>query len=278
MGKLDGKVAFITGAARGQGRSHALRLAQEGADVIAVDRCADVPTVGYPMATEADLAETVRQVEALDRRIVARTADVRDTAALKAAVDEGVAELGRLDIVLANAGIASFAPVEDLTDEMWDEMIDINLTGVFKTVRAAIPHLRAHGQGGAIVLTSSTAGIKGLGNLAHYVAAKHGVVGLVKTFANEFAPDMIRVNSVHPTAVSTDMIHNRKTYGNFVPDKPEDEVTQDDVAPLFQGLNAMPVPWVETADISNAIVWLVSDDARYVTGVQLPVDAGSVIK
>jgi SDR family mycofactocin-dependent oxidoreductase len=278
MGKLDGKVVFVTGAARGQGRSHAVRLAQEGADVIAVDRCADVPTVGYPMATEDDLAETVRQVEALDRRIVSRVADVRDTAALTQAVDEGVAELGRLDIVLANAGIASFAPVEDLTDEMWDEMIAINLTGVFKTVRAAVPHIRAHGQGGSIVLTSSTAGIKGLGNLAHYVAAKHGVVGLVKTFANEFAPDMIRVNSVHPTAVSTDMIHNRKTYGNFVPDKPEDEVTQDDVAPLFQGLNAMPVPWVETADISNAILWLVSDDARYVTGVQLPVDAGSVIK
>ena len=278
MGKLDGKVVFVTGAARGQGRSHAVRLAQEGADVIAVDRCADVPTVGYPMATEDDLAETVRQVEALDRRIVSRVADVRDTAALTQAVDEGVAELGRLDIVLANAGIASFAPVEDLTDEMWDEMIAINLTGVFKTVRAAVPHIRAHGQGGSIVLTSSTAGIKGLGNLAHYVAAKHGVVGLVKTFANEFAPDMIRVNSVHPTAVSTDMIHNRKTYGNFVPDKPEDEVTQDDVAPLFQGLNAMPVPWVEAGDISNAILWLVSDDARYVTGVQLPVDAGSVVK
>ena len=278
MGKLDGKVVLVTGAARGQGRSHALRLAQEGADVIAVDRCADVPTVGYPMATEEDLAETVRQVEALDRRVVSRVADVRDTAALTAAVDEGVAELGRLDIVLANAGIASFAPVEDLTDEMWDEMIDINLTGVFKTVRAAVPHLRAHGQGGAIVLTSSTAGIKGLGNLAHYVAAKHGVVGLVKTLANELAPDMIRVNSVHPTSVSTDMIHNRKTYGNFVPDKPEDEVTRDDVAPLFQGLNAMPVPWVEAVDISNAILWLASDDARYVTGVQLPIDAGSVVK
>ncbi|RFU20124.1 mycofactocin-coupled SDR family oxidoreductase [Geodermatophilus marinus] len=278
MGKLEGKVALVTGAARGQGRSHAVRLAQEGADVIAVDRCADVPTVGYPMATPEDLAETVRQVEALDRRIVAAQADVRDSAALKAAVDDGVAQLGRLDIVLANAGIASFAPVEELTDEMWDDMIGINLTGVFRTVRAAVPHLRAHGEGGAIVLTSSTAGIKGLANLAHYVAAKHGVVGLVKTLANELAPDMIRVNSVHPTAVSTDMIHNRKTYGNFVPDKPENQVTRDDVEPLFAGLNAMPVPWVESADISNAILWLVSDDARYVTGVQLPIDAGSVIK
>lgn len=278
MGKLEGKVALITGAARGQGRSHALRLAQEGADIIAVDICAQVGTVGYPLATPEDLAETVRQVEALDRRVVATQADVRDTAALTAAVDEGVAQLGRLDIVLANAGIASFAPVEDLGDEMWDDMIGINLTGVFKTVRAAVPHLRAHGEGGSIVITSSTAGIKGLGNLAHYVAAKHGVVGLVKTFANEFAPDMIRVNSVHPTAVSTDMIHNRETYGNFVPDKPADEVTQDDVAPMFQGLNALPIPWIDSVDISNAILFLVSDDARYVTGVQLPVDAGSVIK
>lgn len=278
MGKLDGKVAFITGAARGQGRSHALRLAQEGADIIAVDICAQVDSVGYPLATPEDLAETVRQVEALDRRIVASPADVRDSAALKRAVDEGVAELGRLDIVLANAGIASFGTVEELTDELWDDMIDINLTGVFKTVRAALPHLRAHGQGGAIVLTSSTAGIKGMANLAHYVSAKHGVVGLMKTLANELAPDMIRVNSVHPTAVDTDMIHNDQTYGLFVPDKPASEVTRDEVSEIFQALNALPVRWVDPVDISNAVLFLVSDDARYVTGVQLPVDAGSTIK
>jgi (+)-trans-carveol dehydrogenase len=277
-GRLEGKVAFITGAARGQGRSHALRLAQEGADVIAVDHLQDMATVGYPQATQADMDETVRQVEALDRRIIASRADVRDTAALTAAVDDGVAQLGRLDIVLANAGIASFAPVEDLTDEMWDEMIGVNLTGVFKTVRAAVPHIKAGGRGGAIVLTSSTAGIKGLGNLAHYVAAKHGVVGLMKTFANEFAPDMIRVNSVHPTSVSTDMIHNEQTYGTFRPDKPGSEVTREEAAESFKTLNALPVEWVETVDISNAILFLVSDDGRYVTGVQLPVDAGSVIK
>ena len=278
MGKLDGKVAFITGAARGQGRSHALRLAQEGADIIAVDICAQVDSVGYPLATPEDLAETVRQVEALDRRIVASPADVRDSAALKRAVDEGVAELGRLDIVLANAGIASFGTVEELTDELWDDMIDINLTGVFKTVRAALPHLRAHGQGGAIVLTSSTAGIKGMANLAHYVSAKHGVVGLMKTLANELAPDMIRVNSVHPTAVDTDMIHNDQTYGLFVPDKPASEVTRDEVSEIFQALNALPIRWVDPVDISNAVLFLVSDDARYITGVQLPVDAGSTIR
>jgi SDR family mycofactocin-dependent oxidoreductase len=277
MGTLEGKVAFITGAARGQGRSHALTLAREGADVIAVDLCADVGSVGYPMATPDDLAETVRQVEALDRRIIATQADVRDGAALKAAVDDGVAQLGRLDIVLANAGIASFAPVEELDDVMWDEMIGINLTGVFRTVRAAVPHLKANPGGGAIVLTSSTAGIMGLPNLAHYVAAKHGVVGLMKVLALELAPHMIRVNSVHPTSVSTTMIHNEATYGNFRPDLPAGEVRQEDVAELFQSLNALPVPWVESQDVSNAVLFLVSDAGRYVTGVQLPIDAGSVI-
>lgn len=276
MGKLDGKVAFITGAARGQGRSHAVKLAQEGADIIAIDLCEQVGTVGFPLATEEDLAQTVKEVEALDRRIVATKADVRDTAALKKAVDDGVAELGRLDIVLANAGIASFAPVDELTDEMWDDMIDINLTGVFKTVRAALPHLKAGGRGGAIVLTSSTAGIKGLSNLAHYVAAKHGVVGLVKTFANEFAPYNIRVNSVHPTSVNTDMIHNEQTYKTFLPDNPNPQ--KDDAAEAFKTLNALPIEWVEPVDISNAIAFLVSDEGRYITGVQLPVDAGSVIK
>lgn len=276
MGKLDGKVAFITGAARGQGRSHAVRLAQEGADIIAVDLCGPVGSVQYPLPTSQDLAETVRSVENLDRRIVATETDVRDSGALRTAVDDGVAQLGRLDIVLANAGIASFAPVEDLTDELWDDMIDINLTGVFKTVRAAVPHLRAGGRGGAIVITSSTAGIKGMANLAHYVAAKHGVVGLMKTLANELAPDNIRVNTVHPTSVDTDMIHNDATYGLFMPEV--DNPGRDDAAAAFRTLNALPIEWVDAVDISNAILFLVSDDARYVTGVQLPVDAGSVIK
>lgn len=276
MGKLDGKVAFITGAARGQGRSHAVRLAQEGADIIAVDLCGPVGSVQYPLPTSQDLAGTVRSVENLDRRIVATETDVRDSGALRTAVDDGVAQLGRLDIVLANAGIASFAPVEDLTDELWDDMIDINLTGVFKTVRAAVPHLRAGGRGGAIVITSSTAGIKGMANLAHYVAAKHGVVGLMKTLANELAPDNIRVNTVHPTSVDTDMIHNDATYGLFMPEV--DNPGRDDAAAAFRTLNALPIEWVDAVDISNAILFLVSDDARYVTGVQLPVDAGSVIK
>ncbi|MGY2127997.1 mycofactocin-coupled SDR family oxidoreductase [Blastococcus sp. SYSU DS0617] len=278
MGMLEGKVAFITGAARGQGRSHALRMAQEGADIIAVDLCAQIDTVPYPMATPEDLAETVRQVEALDRRIVATEADVRDSAALKAAVDEGVAQLGRLDIVAANAGIASYGPVEELSDEIWEDMLATNLTGVFKTVRAAIPHLKANEGGGSVILTSSTAGIMGIANAGHYVAAKHGVVGLMKVLALELAPNMIRVNSVHPTTVDTDMITNQGTYDLFRPDMTPGTATAEDAQEAFLSLNLLPIRWVEPVDISNAVVWLASDMARYVTGVQLPIDAGSVIK
>jgi len=276
-GRVAGKVAFITGAARGQGRSHAIRLAQEGADIIAVDLAGQVATVPYPMATPEDLAETVREVEALDRRIVATQADVRDFGALKAALDDGVAQLGRLDIVSANAGIFSFGTLEELDDTTWQDMIDVNLTGVWHTAKAAIPHLRAAG-GGSIVLTSSTAGLQALPNTGHYNSAKHGVVGLMRTLALELAPDMIRVNSVHPTAVDTDMIQNSATYALFAADLPEAERTKDALAPRFQGLNVLPIPWVEAVDISNAVLWLASDEARYVTGVTLPVDAGLTIK
>ena len=276
-GRVEGKVAFITGAARNQGRSHALRLAQEGADVIAVDICAPLPSIGmYPPATEEDLAETVRQVEALDRRIVATTADVRDPAALRAAVDEGVAQLGRLDIVLANAGIFEIAPALDLSDDAWREMIDVNLTGVWNTCKVALPHLLEGGRGGAIVITSSTAGLKGVPNTVHYTAAKHGVVGIMRTLANEFAPQSIRVNSVHPTGVDTVMIQNAKTWGLFTPDDPEP--SREKAEAVFRTTNALPVPWVDPVDISNAILFLVSDEARYITGVTLPVDAGFTIK
>jgi SDR family mycofactocin-dependent oxidoreductase len=276
-GRVAGKVAFITGAARGQGRSHALRLAQEGADIIAVDLCGQVGTVPYPMATEADLAETVKEVEALDRRIVATQADVRDYAAVKAALDDGVAQLGRLDIVCANAGIFSFGALADLDDTTWQDMIDVNLTGVWRTVKAAIPHLRAAG-GGSIVLTSSTAGLMAIPQIGHYTSAKHGVVGLMRTLALELAPDMIRVNSVHPTAVDTDMIQNSATYELFAADLPEAERTRDVVGARFAELNALPIPWVEAVDISNAVLWLASDESRYVTGVTLPIDAGSLVK
>jgi (+)-trans-carveol dehydrogenase len=277
MGRVEGKVAFITGAARGQGRSHAIRLAQEGADIIAIDVCEKIPGTVYDGATEEDLAETVRQVEALDRRIVAAKADVRDYAALKGALDEGVAQLGRLDIVSANAGIStSPGPAESMSDETWQTMIDINLTGVWHTAKAAIPHLKAGGRGGSIILTSSAAGLMGYPNVAHYVSAKHGVVGLMRTLALELAPDLIRVNSVHPTQVDTDMIQNEATYRLFLPDIPNP--TRADFEPASQAMNALPIPWVEAVDISNAVLFLASDEARYITGVTLPVDAGAVIK
>lgn len=267
MGRLEGRVAFITGAARGQGRSHAVRLAQEGADIIAVDICAQIDTVSYPMATPEDLAETVAQVEALDRRIVARQADVRDEAALKAAFDAGVAELGPVDIVLANAGIAPMALGTE-QHEAWQDVIDVNLTGTFNTVETAIPAMIERGRGGAIVLTSSTAGNNGIGGPSRgglgYTASKHGVVGLMRSYANNLARHSIRVNTVHPTGVNTPMVVN---------DAMQEFLAQD--PSLSNAIaNALPVGMVEAVDISNAIVWLVSDDARYVTGVQLPVDAG----
>ena len=279
MGRVQGKVAFITGAARGQGRSHAVRLAQEGADIIAVDICAPIPSVDryYPGATEADLAETVREVEALDRRIVATKADVRDFGQVKAALDDGVAQLGRLDIVSANAGIFSFGTMDALTEDEWDDMVDVNLKGVWHTAKAAIPHLRAN-KGGSMILTSSTAGIHAIPNIGHYVAAKHGVVGLMKTLAMELAPDWIRVNSVHPTSVDTDMIQNAAAYELFAPDLPPDERTREVAAERFGTLSLLPIPWVEPVDISNAVLWLASDEARYVTGLELKVDAGETLK
>ena len=263
MARLAGKVAFITGAARGQGRSHAVRLAEEGADIIAID-------IGSP----TDLAQTVKEVEALDRRIVASQADVRDSGGLTAALDDGVARLGRLDIVVANAGIVRFGTVEELTEQAWRDVIDVNLTGVWHTVKAAIPHLRAAG-GGSIIIIGT--GLKGKPNLGHYAAAKHGLVGLMQSLANELAPDMVRVNTVHPSAVDNDMIHNQALYHQLLPDHRGD-ITRQEIEPVFQTLNALPVPWVESVDISNAVLFLASDEARYITGVTLPVDAGASVK
>lgn len=274
-GRVEGKVAFITGAARGQGRSHALRLAEEGADIIAIDICEGVPYEVSPAATEEDLAETVRQVEALDRRIVARKADVRDFDAMLAAVDYGFAELGRLDIVSANAGVVGTpTTAESLPEDEWRTMIDINLTGVWHTVKATIPRLKAGGHGGSITLTSSVAGTRGYANMAHYVSAKHGIVGLTRTLAMELAPDSIRVNSVHPTQVNTDMIHNQPIYDLFAG---KESATRDEFAAASSRLQLLPVPWVEPIDISNALLFLASDEARYVTGAALAIDAGSYL-
>ena len=276
MGRVEGKVAFITGAGHGQGRSHAVRLAEEGADIIAMDLCAPVETVPYRMSTPEDLDETVRMVEKLGRRIVATHTDVRDYDALKRALDDGVAQLGRLDIVAANAGIVSYGPAAELTERTWQDVIDVNLTGVWHTCKAAIPHVIAGGRGGSMIITSSVAGLKGWENQAHYVSAKHAVVGLMRTLARELAPHSIRVNTVHPTSVNTDMLLNDFTYKLFRPEL--DAPTLDDAKELFYEINALPTPWVETIDISNAVLFLASDEARYITGVQLPVDAGCTLK
>ncbi|GAA4168895.1 mycofactocin-coupled SDR family oxidoreductase [Gryllotalpicola koreensis] len=274
-GRVEGKVAFITGAARGQGRSHAIRLAQEGADIIAVDIAEDIPYNVHSGATEADLAETVRQVEALDRRIVASKVDVRDFPALKAAVDDGVAQLGRLDIVSANAGVGGTPQLaEEFPEDQWQTMIDINLSGVWHAAKAAIPHLKAGGRGGSIILTSSEAGIRGYANMAHYVSAKHGVVGLMRSLAMELAPYSIRVNSIHPTQVNTDMIQNSAIYDLFTGKQGS---TKEEFAAASQAVIALPIPWVEPVDISNAVLWLASDEARFVTGVPLPVDGGNYL-
>ncbi len=278
-GRVEGKVAFVTGAARGQGRSHALRLAQEGADIIAIDIAETIPSIAryYPGATEEDLAETVRQVEALDRRIVARKADVRDFDELKAAFDEGIAELGRVDIVAANAGVFAFGDkTHEVTDSDWQDVIDINQTGVWHTAKAVIPQLIEQGTGGSIILTSSTAGLKGTPNVAAYTASKHAVVGIMRTLALELAPYRIRVNTVHPTGVATDMILNESAFRLFLPDV--EHPTREQAAEVFRTTNALPVPWVEPVDISNAVLFLASDEARYVTGTELKVDAGYTIK
>ncbi|MEV1129130.1 mycofactocin-coupled SDR family oxidoreductase [Agromyces sp. NPDC049794] len=264
-GQLEGKVAFITGAARGQGRSHAIRLAQEGANIIAVDICKQIDTVPYPMSTPDDLSETVKQVEALDRRIHAVEADVRDRDALQAAFDAGIAELGRVDIVLANAGIAPLSA--DPQPKEWQDVLDVNLTGVYYTVEVAKQSL-IDGGGGAIVITSSTAGLNGIGGATPgglgYTAAKHGVVGLMRSYANQLAEHSIRVNTVHPTGVDTPMVVN-EAMQKFLETDPQ----------LSQAMaNALPVPMIDAVDISNAILFLVSDAGRYVTGVTLPVDAG----
>ncbi|MDD7813030.1 mycofactocin-coupled SDR family oxidoreductase [Mycobacterium sp. CSUR Q5927] len=277
-GRVEGKVAFVTGAAHGQGRSHAVRLAQEGADIIAIDVCKPiVENSPIPPATPEELAETADMVKALNRRIYTAEVDVRDYDALKSAVDAGVEELGRLDIIVANAGIGNGGDTLDQCSEHdWQEMIDINLSGVWKTVKAGVPHLISGGNGGSIVLTSSVGGLKAYPHCGNYVAAKHGVVGIMRSFAVELGQHNIRVNTVHPTHVSTGMIMNEGTWKMFRPDL--ENPGPDDMAPICQLFHTLPIPWVDAVDISNAVLFLTSDEARYITGVTLPVDAGSCLK
>ncbi len=277
-GRVEGKVAFITGAARGQGRAHAVRLAQEGADIIAVDICKKIDTVDVIAAsTPEDLAETADLVKGHNRRIVTAEVDVRDYDALKAAVDSGVEQLGRLDIIVANAGIGNGGQTLDKTSERdWTAMIDINLSGVWKTVKAGVPHILAGGRGGSIILTSSVGGLKAYPHCGHYVAAKHGVVGLMRTFAVELGAQNIRVNSVHPTNVNTPLFMNDDTMKLFRPDL--ENPGPDDMKVVGQLMHTLPIGWVEPEDIANAVLFLASDESRYVTGVTLPIDGGSCLK
>jgi SDR family mycofactocin-dependent oxidoreductase len=276
MGQFDGKVAFITGAARGQGRSHAVKFADEGADIIAFDLCDQIDSVAYPMATPEDLDETVNLVEKSGHRIVAEQGDVRDFERLKAAVASGVAELGRVDFVLANAGIAPIIGEPAQAMSAFADAVDVMLKGVYYTIEAALPALLEHGDGGAVVITSSIAGLTGARakfsqkshGAAGYLAAKHAVVGLMRGYANMLAEKNIRVNSVHPTGVATPMIVN--------PQIDEMIAAQPEWAGAFE--NLMPVPLIEATDVSEAMVYLCGQSGRFVTGVTLPIDAGYCVK
>lgn len=276
MGRVQDKVVFITGAARGQGRAHAVRLAEEGADIIAVDLCAQIGTVDYPLAGRGDLDETVRQVEKLGRRIVAVTADVRDPAALKAAVDEGVAELGRLDAVVAQAGIC---PIGRAEAQAFIDAVTVDFNGVVNTVEAALPHLP---DGGSVVATGSTAALMPPSNNGRpdsgklgYSFAKRSVASFMNDLAIALAPRRIRANAVHPTNTNTDMLNSEPMYREFRPDL--ENPTREDALPAFHVMTAMGLPYVEPRDIADAVLFLVSDESRYITGTQLRVDAGAIV-
>jgi SDR family mycofactocin-dependent oxidoreductase len=280
MGRVQGKVAFITGAARGQGRSHAVRLAAEGADIIAVDLAHDISSIKYPLATPDDLKETVRLVEECDRRIVAVQADVRERAALAAALEAGLAELGHLDIVVAQAGIAAMKGEPPL--QAWTDVIDTNLLGVINAISVALPHLR---QGASVIATGSTAAyVQALpmmqlgtdpGGMG-YMVAKRMLSEYVHELARNLAPQQIRANVVHPTNVATDMLFSEPMYQSFRPDL--EHPTRADAEPAFSVQQGFPIPYIEPADIANAVLFLASDEARYITGMQLRVDAGGYLK
>jgi (+)-trans-carveol dehydrogenase len=274
MGRIEGKVAFITGAARGQGRVHAVRMAEEGADIIAIDACA---TIGpYEGGSMADFEETVSQVEALGRRISWSQVDVRDYDGLAAAVQKGVDEFGRLDIVVCNAGMSGGGNLAaEMPEHDWQDMIDVNLTGQWKACKAAIPHLKASG-GGSISITSSAAGLRGYPHGVSYCSAKHALVGMMRVLANEYGKDNIRVNTIHPSNVATPMLLNQETYALFRPDL--ENPTIEDFKEAAKRIHLLPVPYLEPEDIANAAIFLASDEARYITGVVLPVDAGAVAK
>ncbi|AEV86936.1 3-ketoacyl-ACP reductase [Actinoplanes sp. SE50] len=279
MGRVENKVALITGAARGQGRSHAVRLAEEGADIIALDICEDIDVIDYPMGTAEELEETARLVEKAGRRVFHRRVDVRDRAAVHAAIDDGVAELGRLDVVIPSAGVNQLGADRPL--RTFTEIVDVNLSGVLNTVHGAIPHL---GAGASIIIIGSAVGLMpghgesgpmGLGGAA-YSMAKQTLVLYTSLFSVQLAPLNIRINAVHPANVNTHMIQNRATYEIFRPDL--DEPTAEDAREGFYAFQGMPIPYMEPQDVSHAIVYLASDESRYVTGLQFKIDAGALGK
>lgn len=269
MAKLEGKVALITGAARGQGRAHALAMAGEGADIAALDVCHDLPYPRYPLANADDLAETVRRVEALGHRALAIEADVRSARDVEAAVNAAIATFGYIDILVCNAGIADMALTWDITEEWWDIMLDVNLKGVWLAIKYVVPPMIAHGQGGRILITSSVAGLRGEPGMAHYCASKWGVVGLAKSLAQELSAYSITVNTLHPTAVNTAIISGMA--------KAAQMQTEELVDFIFTN-HALPVRLIEAEDVASAALWLASDEARYVTGHTLKVDAGRMLK
>jgi SDR family mycofactocin-dependent oxidoreductase len=273
MGRLDGKVAFITGAGRGQGRAHAIRLAQEGADIVAIDILEDIGGFAYPMASLADRDKTVAAVEALDRRIIFEKADNRDLAQLQEVAALGIAEFGHIDVVVANAGAASTAVVHEMSEAEFVDGIDRFLTSAWRTVRAVAPHMIEAGRGGSIVLISSTSGLVGVANMAHYVAAKHGVSGLMKACAIELGPFDIRVNAVASSNVNTPMLRNPAIRQVWTGDP---NASHEEVVRVMSAMHILDVPWVEPVDISHAVLWLASDESRYVTGSTIPVDAGAL--
>jgi SDR family mycofactocin-dependent oxidoreductase len=274
--RVEGKVAFVTGAARGQGRSHAITLAEEGAAIIAIDSCgARIDTVEYPLPTQADLAETVELVKQAGGRILASVVDVRDLAGLQQAVTAGVAEFGRLDIVVANAGIVNgVAEMWDLTEKQFTDQVDVNLTGVWRTIKASVPVLLQQNQGGSVILTSSTSGLAAELNLGHYVAAKHGVTGLMRNLSAELAPHGIRVNTVNPTICNTPMVNNTSMIQLFTGNM--EGATYKDAWQAMSTIQSLNIPFVEPIDISKAVLYLASEDARYVTGTSTVVDGGSL--
>lgn len=272
-GRLTNKIALITGAARGIGRAQAVRFAEEGADIVAVDVCGPIDTVHVPSSTPDDLAETASFVERAGGRVVTEIVDVRDSEELRAAADRGAAELGGIDIVCATAGVTSRGNAVELSEAAWRTMLDVNLTGVWNTCTASAPHLISRGAG-SMVLVSSIAGLRGLIGVAHYTAAKHGVVGLMRSLAHDLAPHGVRVNCVHPTNVDTPLIQNDLVRSGFRPDL-DRPPTRDEFAAAATRMNLLAVPWVQPVDVANASLFLASDEARYITAVSLPVDAGS---